>query len=140
MSCCFGFKPNNITEMDNIACGRCSVSQINEFGRCIFSQSGRGPWGCGREVACSASDCQGSNFESQSSRHPQEVLLAQFSLYVHKGDLKPDSFHLFSQTTGICFRHLKLEIVSSIAASNDEKYNRNNSAGQGLILVLFLKH
>ena len=50
-----------------------------------------------REVACSASDRQGSNFEScvwrtvssQSSHHPQEVLLAQFSLYVHK----PDSFH-----------------------------------------------
>ena len=31
---------------------------------------------------------------SQSSHHPQEVLLAQFSLYVHKGGLKPDSFHL----------------------------------------------
>ena len=55
-----------------------------------------------REVACSASDRQGSNFEScvwrtvssQSSHHPQEVLLAQFSLYVHKGGIKPDSFHL----------------------------------------------
>ena len=55
-----------------------------------------------REVACSASDRQGLNFEScvwrtvssQSSHHPQEVLLAQFSLYVHKGGLKPDSFHL----------------------------------------------
>ena len=54
-----------------------------------------------REVACSASDRLGSNFEScvwrtvssQSSHHPQEVLLAQFSLYVHKGGLKPDSFH-----------------------------------------------
>ena len=54
-----------------------------------------------REVACSASDRQGSNFEScvwrtvssQSSHHPQEVLLAQFSLYVHKGGLSPDSFH-----------------------------------------------
>ena len=54
-----------------------------------------------REVACSASDRQGSNFEScvwrtvssQSSHRPQEVLLAQFSLYVHKGGLKPDSFH-----------------------------------------------
>ena len=54
-----------------------------------------------REVACSASDRQGSNFEScawrtvssQSSHLPQEVLLAQFSLYVHKGGLKPDSFH-----------------------------------------------
>ena len=57
-----------------------------------------------REVACSASDHQGSNFEScvwrtvssQSSHHPQEVLLAQFSLYVHKGGLKPDSFHFIS--------------------------------------------
>ena len=29
---------------------------------------------------------------SQSSHHPQEVLLAQFSLYVHEGGLKPDSF------------------------------------------------
>ena len=56
-----------------------------------------------REVTCSASDRQGSNFEfcvwrtvsSQSSHHPQEVLLAQFSLYVHKGGLKPDSFHFF---------------------------------------------
>ena len=54
-----------------------------------------------REVACSASDRQGSNFEScvwrtvssQSSHHPQEVLLARISLYVHKGGLKPDSFH-----------------------------------------------
>ena len=54
-----------------------------------------------REVAYSASDRQGSNFEScvcrtvssQSFHHPQEVLLAQFSLYVHKGGLKPDSFH-----------------------------------------------
>ena len=55
---------------------------------------------CDREVACSASYRQGSNFEScvwrtvssHSSHHPQEVLLAQFSLYVHKGGLKPDSF------------------------------------------------
>ena len=51
-----------------------------------------------REVACSASDRQGSNFEfciwrtvsSHSSHHPQEVLLAQFRLYVHKSGLKPD--------------------------------------------------
>ena len=57
-----------------------------------------------REVACSASDRQGSNFEScvwrtvssQSSHHAQKVLLAQFSLYVHKGGLMPDLFHFFS--------------------------------------------
>ena len=54
-----------------------------------------------REVACSTSDRQGSNFEScvwrtvssHSSHHPQDVLRAQFSLYVHKGGIKPDSFH-----------------------------------------------
>ena len=59
-----------------------------------------------REVWCSASDRQGSNFEScvwrtvssHSSHHPQEVLLAQFSLYVHKGGLRPDLFH-FSHST-----------------------------------------
>ena len=42
---------------------------------------------CDREVACSASDRQGSNFEScvwrtvssQSSHHPQEVLLASLA-------------------------------------------------------------
>ena len=56
---------------------------------------------CDQEVACSASDRQGSNFEScvwrvvssHSSHHHQEVLLAQFSLYVHRGGLKPHSFH-----------------------------------------------
>ena len=55
-----------------------------------------------QEVACSASDRQGSNFESccvwkavssHSSHHPQEVLQDQFSLYVHKSGLMPDSFH-----------------------------------------------
>ena len=64
-----------------------------------------------REVAYSASDRQGSNFEScvwrtvssQSSHHPQEVLLAQFSLYVHKGGLKPDSFHFIYSRIHIRF-------------------------------------
>ena len=54
-----------------------------------------------REVAYSTSDCQGPSFEScvwrevssYSSHHPREVLLAHFSLYVHKGGLKPHSFH-----------------------------------------------
>ena len=58
-----------------------------------------------REVACSASDRQGLNFEScvwktvssHSFHHPQEALLAQFSLYVPKGGLKPDSFHFISK-------------------------------------------
>ena len=63
-----------------------------------------------REIACSASDRQGSNFEScvwrvvssQSSHHPQEVLLGQFSLYVHKGGLKPDSFHFSVPSSSRC--------------------------------------
>ena len=54
-----------------------------------------------REVACSASERQGSNFEScvwrtvssQLSHHHQKVLPTQFSLCVHKGGLKPNSFH-----------------------------------------------
>ena len=37
-----------------------------------------------------------------SSHHPQEVLLAQFSLYVHKGGLKPDSFHFMLYWSVIC--------------------------------------
>ena len=56
---------------------------------------------CDQVVACSASDHQGLNFEScvwravstHLSHHPLEVLLAQFSLYVHKSGLKSDSFH-----------------------------------------------
>ena len=39
----------------------------------------------------------GMTVSSQSSHHPQEVLLAQFSLYVHKGGLKPKSFHFSEQ-------------------------------------------
>ena len=63
-----------------------------------------------REVACSASDRHGSNFEScvwrtVSSHYPQEVLLAQFSLYEHKGGLKPDSFHfIFYYKRMICLK------------------------------------
>ena len=57
-----------------------------------------------REVASSATDHQGSNFEScvlravssHSSHNLQEVLLVQFSLYVHKGGLKPIHFILYS--------------------------------------------
>ena len=71
-----------------------------------------------RAVACSASDRQGSNFEScvwrtvssQSSHHPQEVILAQFSLYVHKGGFKPDSFHFI-------YIVLSIEAVTKISIS-----------------------
>ena len=62
-----------------------------------------------REVASSASDRQGSNSESymyvwtavssHSPHHPREVVLAQFSLYVHKGGLDPpfNSFYFDSE-------------------------------------------
>ena len=77
-----------------------------------------------REVACSASDRQGSNFEScvwrtvssQSSHHPQEVLLAQFSLYVHKGGLKPDSFH-FIFLLHTTYSHVLKGEIKAIAAN-----------------------
>ena len=35
----------------------------------------------------------GGQCHRHSSHHPHEVLLAQFSLYVHRGGLKPHSFH-----------------------------------------------
>ena len=71
-----------------------------------------------REVACPASDHQGSNFKScvwravsaQSSHHPQEVLLAQFSLYVHKRGLNPHPFHFISSfvtRAPYCFANLR---------------------------------
>ena len=58
----------------------------------VFSQLTRND----RDVACSASEPQDSNFKScvwravsfYSSHHPQEVLLAQVSLYVHKGGFR----------------------------------------------------
>ena len=44
---------------------------------------------------------------------------------------------IFSKNKNI-FRHLKLEIAIAIPASNDEKYNSNNSARQGLTLCLLI--
>ena len=80
-----------------------------------------------REVACSASDRQGSNFEScvwrtvssQSSHHPQEVLLAQFSLYVHKSGLKPDSFHFFSSSFEFILQKITSLWVGSLVLINN---------------------
>ena len=53
---------------------------------------GEPPWPRG-SVLCV---CVWRTVSSQSSHHPQEILLAQFSLYVDKGGLNPDSFHLIS--------------------------------------------
>ena len=80
-----------------------------------------------REVACSTSDRQGSNFEtcvwrtvsSQSSHHPQEVLLARFSLYVHKGGLKPDSFHFISSFEYLCYGSMAI-IKSLLCQCGDQ--------------------
>ena len=92
-----------------------------------------------REVACSASDRQGSNFEScvwrtvssQSSHHPQEVLLAQFSLYVHKGDLKPDSFHFITRRCAWnilnVFKALSIHQRSSATSNAGETHPPNRS-------------
>ena len=44
---------------------------------------------------------------------------------------------IFSKNKNI-FRHVKLEIALAIPASNDEKYNSNNSAGQGSTLAIGL--
>ena len=62
---------------------------------------GGGGAGAVFKTECLESRSQGSNVEScvwrevspHSSHHPQEVLVAQFSLYVHKGGIKPHSFH-----------------------------------------------
>ena len=95
---------------------------------------------CDREVACSASDRQGSNFEScvwrtvssQSSHHPQEVLLAQFSLYVHKGGLKPDSFH-FILKTNPCETSGILNVTPELFLST--KFDNFLHSGRPLLLL-----
>ena len=89
-----------------------------------------------REVACSASHRQGSNFEScvwrtvssQSFHHPQEVLLAQFSLYVHKGGLKPDSFRLMAvirEKRLTYYNFIILLMCSKLIKTNNKSFNQN---------------
>ena len=53
---------------------------------------------------------------------PQEVLLAQFSLYVHKGGLKPDSFHL-NKVQGTSFRKYFFYFGSTKHKHADTFYN-----------------
>ena len=88
-----------------------------------------------REVACAALDRLGSNFEScvwrtvssQSSHHPQEVLLAQFSLYVHKCGLKLDSFHFFTHPHNYKTpHHFKCVFIKK---TNRTWMNKNNLCG-----------
>ena len=77
-----------------------------------------------REAACLASCIQGLNFESciwravpsHSPHHPQEVILAQFSLYVYKSGLKPNFFHFifFSLRTRSVWTNVDLLICIHI--------------------------
>ena len=77
------------------------------------------------EVACSASDRQGSNFEScvwrtvssQSSHHPQEVLLTQFSLYVHKF-IQPRTRPLRPLAAGLCCCYVTTVELTDITDSD----------------------
>ena len=93
-----------------------------------------------REVACSASDRHGSNFEScvwrtvssQSSHHPQEVLLAQFSLYVHKGGLKPDSFHFCFHPLGTRRYNVVCPVFSRECRPGGHFTNIHSSLGKNI--------
>ena len=93
-----------------------------------------------REVACSVSDRQGSNFEScvwrtvssHSSHHPQEALLAHFSLYVHKGGLKHDSFHFIffrSEFSPLCFIFKSTGCLPGINVSIIHSFYRTSTRG-----------
>ena len=116
-----------------------------------------------REVTCSASDRQGSNFEScvfgtlssQSSHHPQEVLLARFSLYVHKGGLKPDSFHYSLVSWSSCgqlnplsphdalkhhFTSLKTDLISQHLWVLERKFLWNWFTNTWQLLLFFKPH
>ena len=113
-----------------------------------------------REVACSASYLQGSNFKScvwrtVSSHLPQEVLLAQFSLYVHKGGLKPDSFHflllfveksfftlnfaLFHLEYSLAFEYVYLDVfMKTFKSIYVAIFSRSNCFFNGLILKIYI--
>ena len=60
---------------------------------------------------------------SHSSPHPQEVLLARSSLYVHKCGLKPPSFNLYRKEKSyfqfIC--SIKMTVVKLNAKSMDQR-------------------
>ena len=92
-----------------------------------------------REITCSALDHEDTNFKScvwrtlssHSSHHPQEVLLAHFSLYVHKGDLKPNLFILFVHNKTYIESHFKYLIVLVFALNtslNDTVLQTQDSA------------
>ena len=88
-----------------------------------------------RKVVCSASDLQRLNFESciwravssHSPHHPQEVLLAQSSLYVHKQWPKARfiSFVAYKTQLLLCSPYLTLtHVVASISDCNIQPVRR----------------
>ena len=82
--------------------------------------------------ACSASDRQGSYFEScvwrarlsHSCHHTQEALQAQFSLYVHKGGKKHNFFIYFQE----CAHCVAIELFNFLTnVQDDTDYVRKTS-------------
>ena len=74
---------------------------------------------------------------SQSSHHPQEVLLAQFSLYVHKGGLKPDSFHYQSanvkvHSVQVEFRDISYKFFVNVDPANQHMRIAKDRVSGGL--------
>ena len=97
------------------------TENVSSPSTCGSQYCGEPPWPRGSVLG---SDRQGSNFEScvwrtvssQSFHHPQKILLAQFSLYVHEGGLKPDSFHFNLHALVKCYENtcpLALTLISN---------------------------
>ena len=81
-----GLVPGGLKETRNVSSpSTCKSQYCGEPPWPRGSLLGLRPPGCEFLILC---------LRTVSSHHPQEVLLAQFSLYVHKGGLKLDSFHL----------------------------------------------
>ena len=68
---------------------------------------------------------------SNSSHHPQEVLLVRFSLHVHKGDLNPYSFHFiwWAMKVMACVLSSRISYSKHLVniANGDPAGNKNNS-------------
>ena len=73
---------------------------------------------------------------SQSSHHPQEVLLAQFSLYVHKGGLKPDSFHFILPSINLA-RYAIIQIQCRFRMNHKINLNQRVWGIEGLSSMIY---
>ena len=91
-----------------------------------------------RDFVCSAADRQGENFESyvwravpsHSSHHPQEVLLAQFSLCVESG-LKPHSFNFICGCNS--FKNVPYILVNCVLHVANTQVDDKLNNGGGLL-------